>query len=377
MAKATTDMGDFKYWIALDSIAGLGHKRFETLLAHFGSLQKAWHASADQIAKSGLDERSINKIVALRNKAEPDQFVQNLQKLKMKAICRNSPEFPPLLKEIYDPPNVLYHSGTIDFDGLHAVAIVGTRLPTAYGKRIATRLAGDLASAGLTIVSGLARGVDSIAHEAALKSNGNTVAVLGGALNKLYPADHSPLARRIVQSGGGVLTEFPPDVRALKQHFPRRNRIISGLVAGVIVIEGKHDSGSLITAQHGLEQGRDVFAIPGNITDDKSGGPNELIKDARAKLITSADDVLDEMNLRALTKPIKPKPATAKIELDDNYSAVEKQILTTLAKAGRPIHVDELSRMVKKPVSEVNTSIVMLELGDKVKRVAAMTFAVA
>lgn len=377
MAKAKGDMSDFKYWIALDSIPGLGHKRFEMLLAHFGDLQKAWHASKAQIAESGLDERSVDKIVALRDKAEPDQFVQNLQKLKIKAICRNSPKFPPLLKEIYDPPNVLYHSGTIGFDGLHAVAIVGTRLPTAYGKRIATKLAGELASAGLTVVSGLARGVDSIAHEGALKVGGNTVAVLGGALNKLYPADHAPLARRIIQSGGGVLTEFPPDVRALRQHFPRRNRIISGLVAGVIVIEGKQDSGSLITAQHGLEQGRDVFAIPGNITDDKSGGPNELIKEARAKLVTSADDILDEMNLRALTKPIKPKPTPAKIALDENYDAVEKQILTELTKAGRPVHVDELARMVKKPVSEVNTSIVMLELGDKVKRVAALTFAVA
>jgi len=369
---------DFKYWIALDSIQGLGAKRFELLLRHFGSLSAAWRASEGDLVASRLNERLIARIKALRAKTEPDALVARLEALKMKAICRYSERYPAFLKEIYDPPNVLYHSGALDFDGARAVAIVGTRLPTAYGKSVARDIAGELARAGIVVISGLARGIDSIAHEATLDADGKTIAVLGGALNKLYPADAAPLARRIVQNGGAVVSEFPPDVRARREHFPRRNRIISGMAAGVIAVEGKVTSGALITARLGLEQNREVFAVPGNIGDEKSGGPNDLIKENQAKLITSADDVLDELNLSALIKPPEQVEIPhISIALDDSYGEVEKRIVEILADANRPMHIDEITNIVDKAVSEVNTSIVMLELGDKIKRVAAMTFAVA
>jgi DNA processing protein len=280
-----------------------------------------------------------------------------MSRLEIKKITINDPNYPKLLKEIYDPPKELYVWGELKAEENYPLAVVGTRKVSNYGKQITIDLVRNLAKAGLTIISGLALGVDGIAHQTCLDVNGRTIAVLGSGLNHIYPAIHRNLAEKIVKSGGAVISEYPPDTKPERWTFPVRNRIIAGLSLGVLVIEAPETSGALITARFALDSGREVFAVPGNINQPNSVGTNQLIK-LGAKVVTKAEDILDAFNL-VLTEQFKKeiKPANK-----------EEKIILEILNDG-PLHVDEIIKKSKLEAPLVNSTLVMMEITGKVKHI--------
>lgn len=277
--------------------------------------------------------------------------------LKIRKITIQDKAYPKLLKEIYDPPKELYILGKLKAEENYPLAVVGTRKISNYGKQVTIDLVRNLAKAGLTIISGLALGVDGLAHQSCLDVNGRTIAVLGSGLNQIYPSIHKKLAEKIIQSGGAIISEYPPDTRPEKWTFPMRNRIIAGLSLGVLVIEAPEISGALITARCALDFGREVFAVPGNIYSQNSVGTNQLIK-LGAKPVTKAEDILDALNLElALEQKREIKPA----------SKEEKIILEILA-AG-PVHIDEIIKKTKLDSPIVSSTLTMMEITGKVRHI--------
>ncbi|MCD6470954.1 DNA-processing protein DprA [bacterium] len=265
--------------------------------------------------------------------------------------------YPKLLKEIYDPPKEIYVLGKLEAEEKYPLAVVGTRKISNYGKQIVSSIVKDLAKIGLTIVSGLALGTDALAHQAALDVNGKTIAVLGSGLDMIYPRIHKKLAERIIKSGGAIISEYPPGTKPTKWTFPARNRIISGLSLGVLVIEAPERSGALITAHHALDQGREVFAVPGNIYSQNSVGCNNLIK-LGAKAVTDANDILEALSLNlSLGKEKIIRPA----------SKEEKIILEILSTSEKPIHIDEIIKKSKLETNIVNSTLTIMEISKKVK----------
>ena len=259
------------------------------LIALYGGAREVISKSpADLSADGGLSPETAGSFAAGLAEADPDKELETARKAGVRVLTALDEDFPKLLKTIYDPPLALYIKGDLA-SGRVPVGIVGTRKPTDYGARSAARLARELIKAGLTVVSGLARGIDTVAHDAAVKSGGRTWAVLGTGLNMVYPAENKKLAERILESGGALVSEFPMDAGPLAVHFPRRNRIISGLSYATVVIEGDFKSGSLITARAALEQGREVLALPGPVDSVMSRGPNMLIKNGAAMVEDAAD----------------------------------------------------------------------------------------
>ena len=287
-----------KYFNAFNLIEGLGPIAFKKLLAHFNSLEEAWSIEINQLRQAGLENSVIEQIKKQRPQINPSEQMERLTKEGIDLITILDKNYPKLLKEIYSPPALLYIRGKLELNDEFSLAIVGTRKLSSYGQQITPLITSDLAGAGLTIISGLAKGIDTLAHQAALKANGRTIAVLGSGLDKksIYPSINRHLAEEISQKGA-VISEFPIGAEPLAQHFPQRNRIISGLSLGILVIEAPEKSGALITAKDALEQNRDVFAIPGPILAKNSLGPNNLIK-MGAKLVSQANDILDELNYR-------------------------------------------------------------------------------
>jgi len=274
----------------------------------------------------------------------------NIQKINLE-----STNYPKLLKEIYDPPKQLYVWGELKSEENYPLAVVGTRKISSYGKQATTDLVRNLTKAGLTIISGLALGVDGLAHQACLDVNGRTIAVLGSGLNKIYPSLHKKLAEKIVTSGGAVISEYEPDQGPTKWNFPARNRIVAGMSLGVLVIEAPEGSGALITASCSLDLGREVFAVPGNIYQANSFGTNRLIK-MGAKPVSQAEDILDALNLE-LTSPIKKEIKPANPE--------EKIILEILTL--EPLHIDEIIKQSKLEAPVVSSTLIMMEIVGKIK----------
>ncbi len=285
-----------KYYNAFNLIGGIGPVGFKKILTYFNSLDNAWSAEIKEFKKAGLTEFVIEQIRGKRPKINPDWEMEKLDKQGINLITTQDKDYPKLLKEIYAPPATLYIRGHFESTDKY-FGIVGTRKLSAYGSQITPLITADLAKSGLTIVSGLAKGIDTIAHETALKTNNRTIAVLGSGIDKtsIYPFINQDLAEKISQNGA-VISEFPIGTQPLAQNFPQRNRIISGLSLGVLVIEAPERSGAMITARNALEQNRDVFAIPGPIISKNSFGPNNLIK-MGAKLVSQAEDILEELNL--------------------------------------------------------------------------------
>ncbi len=275
-----------KYFNAFNLI-GLDPISFKKLLENFSSLEEAWQSNLEGI----LEKNIIEKIKWKKPKINPDKEYEKLTKKGIKVLTIKDKNYPKLLKEIYAPPAILYIKGKLSEPCL---SIVGSRQLSPYGYRTAPKLSFDLAKKGLTIVSGLAKGIDTLAHQAALKANGKTIAVLGSGLDNIYPRDNKKLFEEITQNGA-VISEFPLGAPPKGQHFPQRNRIVSGLSLGVLVIEAGERSGSLITARQALEQNRDVFAVPGPINSLTSAGTNGLNK-MGAKPVTEANDILEELS---------------------------------------------------------------------------------
>ncbi len=356
-------MSERKYWIGLSRVPGIGPARLQRLITHFGDARSAWEATPADLAAAGLDPSVVEALGILRRTLDLDAELERLWRLGAKAITLADPGYPRLLREIDGAPPVLYVRGEIKEDDDLAIAVVGTRSPSAYGRQAARMLASELAGYSITIVSGLALGIDTEAHRAALSSGGRTLAVLGSGIDRIYPAENRSLAAKIVENGA-LVTDYPPGTKPDAFNFPSRNRIISGLSLGTLVVEAGPKSGALITAAFALEQGRDVFAVPGPITSPKSQGTNDLIRQG-ARITTSSSDILEELNLHIVRKV----PSGEALVPADG----EEGLL--LSKLGyEPLHIDELCRRVGLSAAKVGSLLAIMELKGLVSQVGPMEY---
>ena len=334
---------------------------------HFGSLAAAWRAPVAQLQESGLQRRVALHVARTRHKIDPDAELERLQRSGVTALTWHDEEYPPRLKQIYDKPPVLFMRGDLTPADERGVALVGTRRPTAYGQEVARQLTEDLARSGVTIISGLARGIDGVVHRAALDAGARTIAVLGSGVDVIYPREHGDLARRIAENGA-VVSEHPLGARPDAQNFPRRNRIISGMSLGIVVVEAPESSGALLTASHALEQNREVFAVPGSVLSPSYVGGNRLIRDSGAKLVTCAEDVLEELNLQSAEPEQQQLELAAFFPEDEAQSAVLKYVTFD------PIHIDEIIRNSALAASTVSGALTMMELQGAVRQVGGMNY---
>jgi len=350
------------YWLALSTIRGLGAKRMKNLLQYFGNPVSIWQASRKELENIIGSQALASKIVAEREKIDLDHLLEVLDKNKIGFLTVFDEDYPGPLKNISDPPPVLYYKGELNFS-YPAVAIVGARGCSNYGKKVAENFACQLAERGVVVISGLARGIDTYAHIGALRAKGKTIAVIACGLDIVYPPENKKLYMEI-QHEGSLLSEYPPGVEPLSGHFPQRNRIISGLSQGILVVEAADRSGSLITAAIAREQGRKLFAIPGNIDRPQSRGCNKLIKEG-AKLVTKVEDVLEELFLYRGDLDIsngKNKEITYPV-----LSPEEKEVLKLFEKE-LELTVDEIIRLTEKSPATVNTILLQLELKGLLSR---------
>ena len=360
------DDPDLPFWLAMNRIRGVGPARFRLLLDRYGSAQAAWNDSPAGWQAAGLDARTASAFDTQRHQIVPEAELERLARLRVRAIRFVDQEYPRLLREIQLPPVILYVRGTLTPDDDLSVAVVGTRRASTYGRQATERLVTGLVAQQITIISGLARGIDTAAHSAALDASGRTIAVLGCGPDLVYPPENARLAARIVEHGA-VVTEFAPGTQPEAGNFPARNRLISGLSLGVLVVEAPEDSGALITTRFAAEQGRDVFAVPGNIYSRSSTGANRLIQDG-ARLVMDVADILSELNVHMVPQQLQMRDL-----LPEND--VETRLLAMLRDASEPVHADELCRESGLPVAEVSSTLVMMELKGLVRAVGPMMYA--
>lgn len=358
-------MNDQKYWLGFSLISGIGPRRLTTLLNWFGDLPSAWRAGESQLQESGLEPQPRSNLIRMRAQIDLDAEWERVQQAGVQLLTLVDDAYPPSLKTLADPPVVLYVKGTLLPVDQNALSVVGTRKATHYGLEAAYKLSGALAKQGVTIVSGLAQGIDTAAHRGALSAGGRTIAVLGSGIDQIYPADNRDLANEITHSGA-LISEFPLGTAPEGRNFPRRNRVISGIALGVLVVEAPERSGALITADIAAEQGREVFAIPGNIFSPASRETNRLIQQG-AKLVMSADDILDELSI-SYTR-VEAKHITEAIV---PASGTEAQILNILSVD--PLHVDDIARTCGLPIAQVTSTLTILELKGLARKVGPMQY---
>lgn len=354
-----------KYWIGFNHVAGIGPLRLAALRTHFDSLSDAWHAGSQALAEAGLDRKSIANLLEARRSLDLDSLVRQVNTLGATALTLEDLDYPAVLQELPDAPPVLYVRGSLTAEDDWAVAIVGTRKASSYGRDMAYQLAGDLARAGLTVVSGLALGIDAAAHQGALDAGGRTIAVLPNGIDTVYPLEHRRLAHDITNQGA-LLTEFAPGMAAIAANFPPRNRIISGLSLGVVVVEAPLKSGAMLTVDAAAEQGRDVFAVPGPTYSEASMGTNRLIQEG-AKLIMNVDDILSELNLTRETSQVRAEVQTLAPE-----GETERLIWEALSE--EPRHVDEISLSTELPAHEISAALLLMELKGMVRELGHKTY---
>ncbi len=352
-----------KYWVGLDMVKGIGSVRMRALLDYFGEAQTAWDASADDLTQAGLSSKLIDSLMELRNQGTLDAVWEKINKQGICVYTWEDDRYPRRLHEIDNPPPVLYIRGTLIDDDSWAVAVVGTRRMTSYGKQVAQEVAFGLASNGITIISGLARGIDAVAHRAALEAGGRTIAVLGSGVDRIYPPEHRQLASQIT-ANGAIISNYPPGTPPEGVNFPPRNRIISGLSKSVVVIEAGRQSGALITAAFAAEQGRDVFAVPGNIYAPQSVGANIQIQQGAIPLL-DVQDVLETLNLALVSEH---KTAKAVLPAD----ATEARLYEILDL--EPMHVDEIRTKTDLPIDQVSATLTIMELKGMVRQVGGMHY---
>jgi len=358
---------DIKYWVGFNNIPGIGRVRLGQLESYFGSLEAAWNASPSEIKRAGLDSPALRAISQWRDKINPEEEMAKLQKQGVQVLTCNDAAYPRRLKEIYDYPPVLYIRGSLLPEDEYCLAVVGTRRATVYGKQVTEEIVTDLARSKITIVSGLARGIDTIAHRSALGAGGRTVAVFACGLDIVYPNENESLAREIM-AHGALLSEYPLGARPRAENFPRRNRILSGLSLGVLVTEADEDSGAMITAADAIEQNREVFAIPGSILSPASRGTNRLISKGEAKLVRSYTDIMEELNLMTVARQMEMRELLPESE-------TESSLLKHLG--AEPSHIDEVCRKSGLAAATVSGTLAMMELKGLVKQVGAMNYVLA
>ncbi len=349
----------FSDWAAFADNLTIGARTLHILRSAVRDPRRARQISASKLRGLGLDEKTV-AAVAQQQRVDPDGIARELEQLGIDFVWYDDPRYPVTLTTLPDPPACLYVRGSLE-PVTPSIAIVGSRSASPYGRQVAGELARDLAAAGLTVISGLAFGIDAIAHQATLDMGGRTIGVLANGLHEIYPTTHRALGREIVAKGGALISEFPPGTPALRHHFPIRNRIIAGLTLGTLVVEAAEESGSLLTARCALDYNREVFAVPGPITSPLSAGPHGLIR-LGAKLVTQASDILDELRLEQQLE----HTATQKVFAD---SPTEATLLDHLTR--EPIQLDDLVRQSGLTASEVSGALLLMEMKGRVRNLGA------
>jgi len=360
-------MPEIKYWVGFNMVQQIGPVRVRRLLSHFGDLATAWHASPVELQSIGLNRRAIENLLSTRSRIDLDAEMQKIERAGVQVLTVESPAYPPRLQQIKHPPHVLYVKGTILPQDEWAVAVVGTRRATTYGKEITRRIAGNLARNGVTVVSGLARGIDSHAHKAALEAGGRTIAVLGCGIDIVYPSENARLARDIADHGA-LVSEYCLGTKPEGRNFPPRNRIISGMSLGTLVTEAGLRSGALITSDYALDQGRETFAVPGSIFKSTCAGTNRLIQQGEAKLVTNVGNILEELNLSTISQHVEVQEIIPS-------NSTESDLLRYIT--AEPIHIDELGRATGLPIPQVSSVLTMMELKGMVRQVGGMNYVLA
>ncbi|QBD79315.1 DNA-protecting protein DprA [Ktedonosporobacter rubrisoli] len=360
-------LDELAYWIAFSRVSGIGPVSFKRLLDYFADdVESAWQADSKALHAARLNQHTIEQFLKQRPKIIPQQELERLERLRVWVITWRDESYPPLLKKIEYAPPVLYVCGNLTEDDRHyTLGIVGTRKMSTYGRQVTERFASELARSRITIVSGLALGVDTVAHTTALDVGGRTIAVLACGLDVIYPAVNHDLAKRIVESGqGALLTSFPLGVKPESGNFPARNHLISGLSQGILVTEAPPKSGALITATSALNQGREVFAVPGGIFSPGGAGVNKLIQDG-AHPVTNVNDIVNNLNLFMLSQQVE-----AQVILPEN--AEEQKLLSLLSHEA--CHIDELIRESQLPANTVSAVLTMMELKGMIRQVGGMHY---
>ncbi|NIM92345.1 MAG: DNA-protecting protein DprA [Anaerolineales bacterium] len=352
-----------KYWNGINQVTGLGPIRFRKLIDFFGDVEHAWHAEPEQLLSAGLGRKVVEEFLRVRSSINLDFELGRILDRGFKVITWDSDGYPVRLKEIEAPPPVLYVWGEFIPADRWSVAIVGTRRLSPYGETVASEIATVLAANGVTVISGMARGIDGIAHRGALAAGGRTIAVLGSGFDHIYPPEHRNLAQEISKRGA-VITDYSLGTAPEARNFPVRNRLISGLSLVVVIVEAGETSGALITAHFAAEQGRDVFAVPGSIHSKVSKGANRLIQSG-AQILLSPEDVLEALNLDVIARQ---ETMTEFLPEDD----IEKVIFDKLSR--EPIHVDEIKAQTSLPVAKIAASLAMLELKGRARQVGGMHY---
>jgi DNA processing protein len=358
--------GDVRYWVGFNKVSGVGAARLRALLDYFGDLEVAWNAPEHDLRQAGLDRRSLATLRQVRRALDLDAEMERLERAGVHVLTWDDPDYPRNLREVYNAPPLLYHRGAVEKRDEWAVAVVGTRRASVYGKEAARMLGRGLAGAGVTVVSGLARGIDTVAHRACLDAGGRTIAVLGCGVDVNYPAQNARLAAEIVERGA-LLSEYALGTRPEARNFPPRNRIISGLTLGTVVVEADLGSGARITADFAAEQGREVFAVPGSVFARGCRGTNQLIQEG-AKMVCTVADVLQELNLTMVSEQ-----AQARAVIPENET--EALVLDYLS--AEPVHIDNLCRSARLPIAEVSSTLALMELKGIVRQVGGMKFVLA
>ncbi len=356
-------MDEKQFWVGFNLVRGIGAVRLQALINHFGDAASAWDGSPEELRAAGLGSKVIERLLEVRKSVDLEKLWDKIIAKGIQILTWNDELYPPRLKEIEQPPPVLYVRGEVLPEDHFAVAIVGTRKVTAYGRQVTEELSAHLAANGVTVVSGLARGVDALAHSSALKAGGRTVAVLGSGVDRIYPPENRALAEQMM-SRGALISDYPIGTAPESTNFPPRNRIISGLSLAVVVIEAGETSGALITAEFAAEQGREVFAVPGSILAPQSKGTNKLIQNGALPLLTP-QDLLQALNL---TRVGEQKAARKILPADE----VEAKLMDTLG--SEPLHVDEIRNQTGLPVEKVSAALVMMELKGMVRQVGGMNY---
>ncbi len=381
MATAAARTSNSLYWLALSLTPGLGPTRGRKLAERFAKIEDVFHASLTELEGLNLQAQSAQHIALGKSLELAHEEFAKATAAGIQIVSRDDPGWPVRLSEIYDPPLVLYVRGNVAALARPGIGIVGTRHPTPYGIGMAERLACDLAARGLVIVSGMARGVDTAGHRGALKAKGRTVAIFGTGVDVIYPRENKKIAESILELNGALVSEFPLGAFAAPQNFPIRNRIISGLAVGVLVVEAGEYSGTRITARCALEQGRELFAVPGNVISRGSWGPNTLIKQG-AKLTATWEDVWEELpaaiqqELESERGPVasEGKPSSGSL-FDDHMSPGERKLLSIL-RQDESTHIDEIIEKLEPEVSssEVFTALFELELNGKIRQLPGKNY---
>jgi DNA processing protein len=357
---------ELSYWVGFNIIPGIGRVKFSQLEKYFGKLESAWQAGAADLKQAGLDMHVIKSIQEMRPHIDLISEMERLEKAGVKVCTFHDDDYPARLREIYDYPPVIYLKGELTLQDEWCIAVVGTRRATVYGKQVTQEIVEGLARNKITAISGLARGIDTVAHRAALEAGGRTVAVCACGLDSVYPAENATLARSIAENGA-LISEYPLGAKPRPDNFPRRNRIMSGMSLGVLVIEADETSGAIITAHMALEQNREVFAVPGSILSPMSRGTNTLIQEG-AKLVRNCTDILEELNLTANVQQLEMKELVP-------TTATEDQLLKQLG--AEPVHIDEVCRGSGLPVATVSSNLAIMELKGLVRQVSVMNYVLA